>query len=98
VASDPKKTFLNCFLVALLGIATMGLSPLYSFGKWPLLSPSLVSFSCPWTGKEGLGEILQASHENYREVEGRFDQEREEKILYYDCLPPCLPELDAWDK
>ena len=32
------------------------------------------------------------------EVEGRFDQEREEKILYYDCLTPCLPELDAWDK
>jgi hypothetical protein len=25
------------------------------------------------------------------EVEGRFDQEREEKILYYDCLTPCLP-------
>ncbi len=22
------------------------------------------------------------------EVEGRFDQEREEKILYYDCLTP----------
>jgi hypothetical protein len=24
------------------------------------------------------------------EVEGRFDQEREEKILYYDCLTPYL--------
>jgi len=25
------------------------------------------------------------------EVEGRFDQEREEKILYYDCLTPIIP-------
>ena len=50
--------------------------------------------SLPLFGKEGLGEILQASHENYREIEGRFDQERKEKILYYDCLTlrPCSYE------